>query len=458
MKTWKKIAWGVAAVVVVGGLVALIIYLRGLGTPAPVPTPTPTPTPSPKIRTLGNERFGPHARPAAAANVDVGVVTVRTPDISGASAAPSPHADIVIALTSPAPYAAPTVAPLTSPRPSAAARSPVPSPTPTPIQPPPTFAPLPPPPAPQIKELGIVYAKGGNQKRQVYLRSIDRDQDVPLVSDVFDDFGVALSSAQQKVAFYSNEEGPSDATKARSTLKVVDLATRKVQTLIGGLPGAWPVAWSPNGRKLAVPTADGIFLADVTTGTSLQIPTAKDPGAIVWAPGSLKFYFQAETAPGNHDIFQADGITAGASPVTSTADDETLPSVSSDGQRVMFLKQTPGQAGGPAIVIKSVATGQETSYPETAPAGSYLANLDLNDLVFVQGEKNPRLARFKSGRVQTIGDLGGPTLVSWDRDYQHVFVLADDDQSKALFSVDITSGLAEKIKAGISDTAPNPGR
>ncbi len=459
MKTWKKITWGLLAIIVVGGLVALIIYLRGLGTPQPIPTPTPTPTPSPKIRTLGNERFGPHARPSTASNVDVGIVTVRPPDTSGASPVASPKADtVIIALSSPAPYTAPIVAPRTSPQPSTAPRSPTPSPTPTPIQPPPTFAPLPPPPAPQIKELGIVYAKGGDQKRQVYLRSIDRDQDEQLVSDVFDDFGVALSSAQQKVAFYSNEEGPSDATKARSKLKVVDLATRKVQTLISGLPGAWPVAWSPNGQKLAVPTAGGIFLADVTTGTSLQIPTAKDPGAIVWAPGSLKFYFQAETAPGNHDIFQADGITAQASPLTSTADDETLPSVSADGQQVMFLKQTPGQAGGPVIVIKSVATGQETPYPETAPAGSYLANLNLSDLVFVQGDKNPRLARFKSGRVQTIGDLGGPTLVSWDRDYQHVFVLADDDQSKALFSVDITSGLAEKVKAGISDTVPNPGR
>ena len=448
----KKIALAVGTAVLVIGLVVLIIYLRGLAKPRPAPTPTPTPTPSPDVRTLGNERFGPDGRAANASNVDVGIVTVRLPDIS-ASGSPAPQGNVpILALASPTPYA--TKSPvMPSPHPTAAP----PAPTPTPLQPAPTFSPLPPPPAPQIKELAIVYAKGADQKRQIYLRSLDRDKDDQLVSDVFDDFGVSLSTAQQKVAFYSNEEGPSDATKARSKLKVVDLATRKVQTLVGNLPGAWPVAWAPDGKRLAIPTANSIFIADVTTGKSLQIPTAKDPGAIVWAPGSLKFYFQAETAPDNHDIFQADGITAQATPVTTATDNETLPSVSADGQQVMFLRQTPGQAGA-AVVLKSLATSAENTYQQTAPASTYLFNLTLNDLVFVQGDKDPRLSRFKSGTVQSIGDLGGPTLVSWDRDYKHVFVLADDDQGKALFSVDISNGQAEKVKAGISDSVPNPGR
>lgn len=455
MTRGKKIAWAVAAVIVVGGLVALIIYLRGLQTPVPAPTPSPTPTPSPKLRTLGNERFAPHARPETAANVDVGVVTVRVPEPGASpSAAPKARQTLIAQLAPASPYASASPSSRTSPRPSA---SPLPA-TPAPLAPPPSFPPLTPPPAPQIKELAVVYAKGPTQKRQVYMRSLDRDTDEQLVSDVFDDFAVSLSSAQQKVAFYSNEEGPSDATKARTKLKVVDLATRKVQTLVGNLPGSWPVAWSPDGKRLAIPTANSIFVSDVTTGTSLQVPTAKYPGAIVWAPGSLKFYFQAETAPGNNDIFQADSITAQASPVTTPTDNETLPSISVDGQQVMFLRQTAQPAGGPAIVVRSVATGQEKTYSETAPSASYLFNLNLTDLVFIQANKNPQLSRFKDGQVQTVGDLTGPTLVSWDRDYQHAFVLADDDQGKALFSIDITTGLAEKIKAGISETVPNPGR
>ncbi len=451
---------GVLTAIVVGGLVALIIYLRGLNQPAAEPTPTPTPTPSPKVRSLGNEKFAPHARPETASNVDVGVVTIRVPD-AAASPAASPGAspavqgrNALIAQLAPAsPYATPSSAPRTSPRPTA-----TPAPTPTPLQAPPNFAPLAPPPAPQIKELAVFYAKGENQKRQIYMRSIDRETDEQLVSDVYDDFGVSFSGAQQKAAFYSNEEGPSDATKARSTLKVVDLATRKVQTLVKNLPGSWPAVWSPDGKKLAIPTTGGIFVADVTTGTSLQIPTAKYPGAIVWAPGSLKFYFQAETAPGNNDIFQADGITAQATPVTSLADNETLPSLSADGQRVMFLKQGKDQAGGAVIVNKSVASGQEKTYAETVPAASYLFDLDLNDLVFVQGDRTPRISRLKGNDVQAVGDLSGPTIVSWDRDYKHVFVLADDQDGKALYSLDIDSGLAEKIKGGISETVPNPGR
>lgn len=461
MPTWKKITIGVLAAVIVAGLVVLILYLRGLNQPEAVPTATPTPTPSPKVRSLGNEKFGPHARPETASNVDVGVVTVRIPD-AAASPGASPAAGTaaagaranqrLIAQLTPATPAA-TSTPRTSPLPTA-----TPAPAPTPLQAPPKFEPLAPPPAPQIKELAVFYAKGATQKRQIYMRSIDREADEQLVSDVYDDFGISFSGAQQKLAFYSNEEGPSDATKARSTLKVVDLATRKVQTLVRNLPGSWPAVWSPDGQKLAIPTTGGIFVADVTTGTSLQIPTAKAPGAIVWAPGSLKFYFQAETAPGNNDIFQADGITAQASPVSSLADNETLPSLSVDGQQLMFLKQGKEQAGSAVIVVKSIASGQEKPYTQTAPAASYLFDLDLKNLVFVQGDRSPRVSRLKNDEVEAVGDLSGPTILSWDRDYQHIFVMADDQDGKALYSLDINSGLAEKIKGGISETVPNPGR
>jgi hypothetical protein len=46
--------------------------------------------------------------------------------------------------------------------------------------------------------------------------------------------------------------------------------------------------------------------------------------------------------------------------------------------------------------------------------------------------------------------------VAWDRDYGHVFVLADDDKGRALFSVDIGTGQAEKVKSGISENVPQP--
>jgi hypothetical protein len=454
MQPWKKIALGIGGAAVVCGLVGLILYLRTLNQPETVLTPTASPSPSPKLRSLGNERFGPHARPETASNVDVGVVTVRVPDAAaspGASPATAGHNRIIAQLTQASPYAVPSVKPSTLP-------SATPNPTPTPLQAPPKFDPLPPPPAAQIKELAVFYAKGPNQKRQIYMRSIDRETDEQLVSDVYDDFGVSFSGAQQKVAFYSNEEGPSDATKARSTLKVVDLATRKVQTLVKDLPGSWPAVWSPDGKKLAIPTTGGIFLADVTTGTSLQIPTAKFPGAIVWAPGSLKFYFQAETAPGNNDIFQADGITAQASPVTTVADNETLPSLSVDGQQLMFLKQGKDQPTGPVIVVKSVSTGTEKPDTATAPAASYLFDLTLKNVIFVQGDRTPRVSQIQDGKAEAVGNLTGPTMISWDRDYQHVFVLADDQDGKALYSLDIKTGFAEKIKAGISETVPNPGR
>lgn len=433
-----------------GGLVGLIIYLRGLNQPPQVVTPSPTSTATPSTRTLGNEKFSPHSRAQSTANVDVGILTVRLNQ--GASPTPTAKADTVyLALTSPTP-----ASPEQRQNPSQPYRTATPTPVPvaTPPQPPPTFAPLAPPPQSQTKELAIVYAKGESGKRQIYLRSLDRDKDDQLVSSVFDDYGVSMSSVQQKVAFYSNEEGPSDSVKARTKLKVVDLATGKVQTLISNLPGNWPVAWSPDGKKIAVPTTDAIYIADVTTGASLQVPTGKNPGGIVWAPGGLKFYFQASAATDNNDIFVTDGITAQAQPVTTTKENERLPSVSSDGTKVMFLRQGAGQAGGEAIVVRSVTGTDEKAYPETAPADTYLFNLNLTDLVFVQGAKETRLSRFKSGKVQSVGSLTGPILVSWDRDYRHVFLLADDDQGKALFSEDINTGMAEKIKAGISDTVP----
>lgn len=466
-------------IAVLAGLLTLIVIglllLLGSHKKTSFASPSPTPSAPLHVRRLSKDKFAPRSRPQNVANVDVGVRTVALPG-GQPSASPTPGrttSQIRLAASlinlppgsNPSPAASPSPSPGSpfnfstrstpgSPQPFGQPTAPLPA-RPAPALTPPKFSPLPPPPAPQGKELVVVYAKGASGKRQVYIRSLERDKDEQLVSSVYDDFGVSLSSAAQKVAFYSNEEGPSDATKARTKLKVVDLANGKSQTIVGGLPGNWPVAWSPDGKKLAIPTANSIFIADVTTGTSLQVPTAKNPGGIVWRSDTSKFYYQAEVATDNADIFEAEAATAQAKPLASSAKNEHLVTPADDGKKIAFLRDQAENTKGTAIAVKDLASGQETTYSETHGALSYLWSLDQQTFVFVTDQTKNKISSLKNNKVSDATGLDNQTLVSFDRDYQHVFVLADDDQSKALFSVDVGSGEAEKVKSGLSENLPS---
>lgn len=456
MTTKKKIGIGIGSLVAIAALAAVIMWLRGFGDEPKPATPSASPTAKLKARKPSNDRFGPRARAQATANVDVGIRTVTMGGSPTPGAKPNAAGPLTVRLAQASATASPD--PLrslqnpTTPTPL----PPAPAPPPPPKEPP-RFTPLAPAPAPQAKESIIVYSKGDPGKRQIFVRSLEREKDDQLVSSVFDDFGVSLSSSGQKVAYYSNEEGASDAARPRSKLKVVDLATSRVTLIAVELPGAWPVAWSGDGKKLAIPTANSIFIADTTSGTALQVPTAKNPGGIIWAPGDLKFFFQAEIGGQNNDIFEADAITAQARPVIATPTSERQPSVSIDGTKLSFLREQ-GQGKQSALVVRNLGGTEEQTFAESQPAESYLWNLDLSELIFVKGGQQPRLSKLKGRNLTTLGDLSGVTVVAWDRDYQHAFVLADDDQGKALFSVETTSGEAEKVKAGIPEHAPATAR
>lgn len=448
--TQKKLIYGVIGVIVAAGIVAFIIWARGLGKEQPKPSPTPSASAVLKTRGLSNERFGPRARAQNTANIDVGVRTT-----SNANATPKPtaspavrRAEAIIA------QLAATASPMASPRTTA---NPVITPPPPATLPnPPTFSPLAPAPSSQGREAVIVYSKkGDNANRQVYLRSLERDKDEQLVTSVYDDYGVSFSSSSQKVAFYSNEEGPSDAARPRAKLKVFDLANGKVTTIASNLPGAWPAAWSSDGKKLAVPTNNSIFIADVTAGNALQVPTGRNPGAISWAPGNLKFYFQADGANQSGDIFEADAITAQARSIATNPATERLPSVSGDGTKLSFLRD---DQEGATVIVRNVIGGDEQVIKPATPADSYLWNFDFTTLVAGQKKDPVQVIRVKGQEVKPYAELGNPTVVSWDRDYQHVFVLADDDQGKSLFTLNLETGQAEKVKAGISDAVPAANR
>lgn len=453
----RKLIIGIAIVALLALILILILVLRK-GDADPASAPAASLAPSPEARTLGNGKFPPRARAQSLSNVDVGVKTVSLP--GGTSPTPKTSSNAVIAADpvtplettpdtgqSPTPGADPAAPPLAPLAPPAVTAPPLPPA----IYTPPTFAPLPPPPVPQGRELVVVYAKGESGKRQIFLRSVERDKDDQLVSSVYDDFGVSFSGAAQKVAFYSNEEGPSDSTKSRTKLKVVDLATGKVQLIAGGLPGNWPVAWSPDGKKIAIPTVNSVVIADTTTGTSLQVPSAKNPGGIVWVPSGLKFYYQAEMAENNHDLFEADAVSAQARPVTKTDKNEFQVTPSDDGTKVSFLRDQEDNRKGSAVVVKTLANNEERTFAETQGAESYLLNLAMTEIVFIRADSKNKISRLKKEELTEVTTLDGQTLLSFDRDPEHVFVLADDDEGRSLFSVNITSGATEKIKSGVAE-------
>ncbi|MDP4000082.1 MAG: hypothetical protein Q8Q11_01485 [bacterium] len=447
---WKKILYALFGLLVLAGIVAAIFYLRRQQPPPPPVIPVPTPTETP--RSLSNEKFGNRARPLSAANVDVGVLTVRigTPS-PRASAAPIGRSLGAIAQL--APYRSRPASPSPSPPSSTRRTIPtaLPSVAPT-AEPLPTFDPLPSAPAPIGREFALVYAKGAVGKRQIYLRSVERDDDEALVNSVFDDYGVSFSSPTQKVAFYSNEEGASDEDTNRSKLKVVDIASRKVVTIAKKLPGTWPAAWSPDGKKLAIPAERSIIIADITTGKSRQVETGQLPGALAWNPDGVSLYYQVERSEGNDDIIAANIITKRTEPVADSDSNEHDVAVSVDGTRISYLQ---GQGlSGDALVVQALEGGEPRVFPETRPANSFVMNRTLSETVFVRGGRKPKLSVYVNGTVKNIGDLANPVLVGWDRDYEYVLVLADDDKSRALFSVKVKNGDAQKLKGGVSDTVP----
>ncbi|MEX2043575.1 MAG: hypothetical protein WD926_01625 [Patescibacteria group bacterium] len=443
---WKKILYALLGLLLLAGVVAAILYFREQQPPPPPPPPQPTPTETP--RGLSNEKFGNRARPLSAANVDVGVLTVRV-GVPSPKASAAPVGRSLGTIAQLAPYqtqVTPTPSPSLRSVPTA-----LPSAAPT-LEPLPEFEPLPDAPAPIGREFALVYAKGTVGKRQIYLRSVERDDDEALVNSVFDDYGVAFSSPTQKVAFYSNEEGASDENINRSKLKAVDIASRKVTTIAEKLPGTWPVAWSPDGKKLAIPAERAIFVADITTGKSRRIKTDPSPGGIVWNPDGVALYYQVEREDGNNDIFAADVITLQTEPIADSDGNEHAVAVSVDGSRVSYL-QAQG-LGGDALVVQTLEGGEPRVFNETRPANSYVMNRTLSETVFVRGGKKPRLSTYANGTVKNVGDLDNPVLVGWDRDYEYVLVLADDDKSRALFSVKVATGDAQKLKGGVSDTVP----
>ncbi len=450
----KKAAYIVLAILVLAAVVAAIVYLRDRQ-PEPSPSPSPTPESTETPRGLSNEHFGQRSRPLSTANIDVGVLTVRVDEEgSGQSPKPSPLARAALRsrlgpiaqLYAASPVPAASSSPGTRDVPTA-----LPSAEPT-LEPLPSFKPLPPAPAPETREFALVYAKGETGKRQVYLRSVERDRDDQLVSSVFDDYGVAFSSANQKVAFYSNEEGASDETRNRTTLKVVDIATRKVETIAENLPGTWPVAWSPDGTHLAIPAEGSVFIANVTDGKTSRIKTPAPAGGLVWAPTGVTLYFQAEVSEGNRDIFAGNVVTGDVEAVADTPRNEYDVSISTDGARLAFLREQ--DTGGALVVIRTLENDEENSFSETQPAHSYLLNRELTETLLVRGSSKPILSLFKDESVKPLGSLKNPVLAGWDRDYGHVLVIADDDRGRALFSVELGSGDTQKLKAGISDTVP----
>lgn len=459
-------------------LLLIVIALVLLLSRSNMPTVSQSPTPSPSLvtRKLGTDRFAPRPRFQALANVDVGVRTIALPTSTPASSplsSPPPKAIPAgaapaakpllstgsreyLALTEAESLAQiPPPSSVTSPSPGFDGLTPVSPPpsTPAPVLPLPVFAPLPAVPTKPGRELIAVYAKGDFGKRQIYVRAVERDKDEQLVASVYDDFGVALSSSGQRVAFYSNEEGPSDSSKARTKLKVVDLNGGKPVFITADLPGNWPAAWSPDGTKLAIPTANSLFIADVTTGLSIQIATPRDPGGIMWAPGQ-KIYYQARGAGDAYDLYEANAVTGQPRALTNTTQNEYGLTVSNDGARLSFLRDQSSAQPGAALVVREVTSGQERTLSETQGITSYLWNLDMSEVLFTTDLDKGKVLRLKGTQLTTSQGLENQLLLAFDRDYGHVFVVATDESEKALFSLNLQNGTTEKIKAGIPDNVP----
>ena len=186
---------------------------------------------------------------------------------------------------------------------------------------------------------------------------------------------------------------------------------------------------SPEGRRLAVSTIDGIWVIDLERGTRSRLTGA---GEIflhpTWVSDGTRVTFLAQTATTYQDIFWAPGDGSGQAELLVGGDGiQREGSWSGDNRTFAFVMIDPGtrddlwildtgQSGGPSPLVQTPARERA---PRFSPDGrwlAYVSNQSGRDEVYVRPYPGP-------GDQVTISTAGGTEPV-WSRDGRELFYRA----------------------------------
>jgi hypothetical protein len=162
---------------------------------------------------------------------------------------------------------------------------------------------------------------------------------------------------------------------------VIDLDGSGRTRLTHGLDASSP-SWSPDGRKIAYATAEGIGVMDADGGGQVLLTQAPTDDSPSWSPDGARIAFASDRDHAAGEIYTMDAAGGDVRRLTTDEEFDADPAWSPDGSRIAFISSR-GAEFGTDIYTTSPEGGEPTplteggdsdlSTPAWSPDGSMLA-------------------------------------------------------------------------------------